>query len=84
MNLQATIERAKKEVLADIASGTVPATVDNFADLHTYVDANYYGGAFEQPDLMDPDTGHFPDWHVKFWNAVQAAVDAWLRAGRPS
>ncbi len=82
-DLQATIARAKREVLRDIAGGTVPTTVDNYGDLHTYVDANYYGGAFEQT-CMDPNTGEIPDDHWKFWNDVQNAVHEWLKAGRPS
>lgn len=71
------VERAKQEVLRDIATGRVPATVKTFAELHDYVDANYYGGAFE---------GDFDgsDKVVGFWNRVQSEVDAWLKAGRPS
>ncbi len=81
------VERAKREVLSDIASGRVPPTVATFSELHDYVDANEYGGACES----DPDTGR--GWWdgdeseriaaIDFWNRVQDAIDAWLRAGRP-
>ena len=82
------VERAKREILRDMATGHVPATVKTFAELHDHVDANYYGGAFE----VDPDTGK--GWWdsddetqredcVRFWNAVQTMCDKWLQAGRP-
>jgi hypothetical protein len=71
-----TVERAKREVRADIATGTVPATVRTFSALHDHVDANGYGGAFEVP-FEDTDE------HLAFWNAVQTAVNDWLQAGRP-
>ena len=67
--------RAMDEVLADIAAGIVPRTVASFAELHDYVDANKYGGAFEDGahDCSDSD----------YWNAVQNAVDAWIKDGMP-
>lgn len=43
-DLQATIQRMKSEILADIAAGLVPASVASFSELHDYVDANEYGG----------------------------------------
>jgi hypothetical protein len=72
--IQETIERAKAEVTRDIDRGTVPDTVASFSELHDYVDANGYGGAFEQD---------FDNEQTDFWNAVQDGVDAWLKAGRP-
>jgi hypothetical protein len=72
--LRDTIERAKREVAADVASGLVPRGVESFAELHQYVDANGYGGAFEQP-------WNDTDEHLNFWNAVQDAVDRWIKAG---
>lgn len=75
------VERAKSEVLADIAAGHVPATVATFAELHDYVDANYYGGAFEG-ELSEDDAER--DLQVAFWNRVQNAVDQWIKAGRSS
>jgi hypothetical protein len=69
----ATVERAKREVLRDIRDGHVPVGVRSFSELHDHIDANYYGGAFDVFDGSDES--------VAFWNAVQGAVDAWLRAG---
>lgn len=77
MELATVISRAKREILRDIADGTVPASVENFSQLHDHVDANGYGGAFETPfDASDE--------FAAFWNRVQNDLDAWLRAGRPS
>jgi hypothetical protein len=66
------VERGKREILADIANGTVPATVASFTQLHDYVDANYYGGAF---DKGGPST----DWDG--WNETQIRLNAWLEGG---
>lgn len=65
----------KAEILADIASGKVPATVPDFSALHDYVDANEYGGFCDE----DRRGG----WSTDDLVAVQGRVDAWLRAGRP-
>lgn len=78
--IDAAIERAKREVLEDIASGRVPDTVASFSELHDYVDANEYGGLCDagpidwlDPDEVDPlDSG----------NRVQNAVHAWIVGGR--
>jgi len=70
--LRRVVERAKAEILADVAAGTVPATCASFSELHDYTDANGYGGAFERP---------FDNNETDFWNAVQDAVDAWIKQG---
>ena len=70
--LHAVVERAKKEVLAHVAAGIVPRTCASFSQLHDYVDANGYGGAFERP---------FDNNETDFWNAVQDAVDRWIKQG---
>jgi len=70
--LRHVVERAKAEILADVASGTVPSTCASFSELHDYTDANGYGGAFERP---------FDNNETDFWNAVQDAVDAWIKQG---
>ena len=64
----AAIEQGKAEILADIASGRVPADVSTFAALHDYVDANEYGGLCEKP--IDPSFAPA--------NEIQNALDAWL------
>jgi hypothetical protein len=70
--LRPVVERAKAEILADVAAGTVPSTCASFSELHDYTDANGYGGAFERP---------FDNNETDFWNAVQDAVDAWIKQG---
>lgn len=51
----------------------VPSSVASFSELHDYVDANEYGGLCEDW-AMEGD-------YIAFGNAVQDAVDAWIRAG---
>lgn len=70
--LHRVVERAKAEILADVASGTVPRTCASFSELHDYTDANGYGGAFGRP---------FDNNETDFWNAVQTAVDGWIKQG---
>jgi hypothetical protein len=70
--LEQATERCKSEILADVAKGTVPVTCTSYRELHDYVDANGYGGAFEHD---------FYSEEADFWNAVQDAVDAWIRTG---
>lgn len=70
--LHAVVERAKREILAHVVAGIVPRTCASFSELHDYVDANGYGGAFERP---------FDNNETDFWNAVQDAVDRWIKQG---
>ena len=70
--LHRVVERAKAEILADVAAGTVPNTCASFSELHDYTDANGYGGAFDRP---------FDNNETDFWNAVQTAVDGWIKQG---
>lgn len=76
--IESAIARGKREILSDIASGRVPSTIDRFADLHDYVDANEYGGLCDEDvfPLLDDN-----DFDVA--NRVQNALDSWLVAGRP-
>lgn len=76
------VERAKREVVRDVRAGHVLVAVEGFADLHDYVDANYYGGAFE----VDADhAGAFDepmsDAVCAFWDRVQTEVDRWIKDG---
>lgn len=77
-DFEATVARVKAEVLADIEAGIVPADVGSFSQLHDFVDANCYGGAEDYPGEE-----FCTDAFCNFWNRVQNAVDAWLKAGRP-
>ncbi len=73
--IELAVHRSKEEILKDIASGRVPATVSTFAQLHDYV------GACDG-DATD-FVGDMPEEVCSFWNAVQSEVDQWLRKGRP-
>src|SRR5438874_1072359 len=44
-------EWAMGDVTVDVKAGRVPITVRSFSQLHDYVDANGYGGAFDWPCL---------------------------------
>jgi hypothetical protein len=74
--MQEAIRRAMREIRQDAAAGIVPRTVRTFSELHDHVDANGYGGAFDNWD-DERDT----DAHHGFWSAVQDAVHEWLAAG---
>lgn len=87
--LEQTVERMKREVLADVASGRVPASVASFGDLHDHVDANEYGG-FCEDELAEAMIAHFggrdadegmPDAFISFMNDAQTAIDTWIKAG---
>lgn len=70
------INKAKREILEDIASGRVPATVRTFSELHDYLDANEY----VVQGLFDSDG---PAQSYDDVNAVLGELDAWLAAGHP-
>ena len=70
--LDQAIERSKSEILKDIAEGMIPTSCASYSELHDYVDANGYGGTFEH---------EFDNEETDFWNAVQDAVDDWIKAG---
>lgn len=83
--LAKVVERGKREIQADILAGDIPATVSSFSELHNFVDANGYGGAFENnaPHRRDTDTSTDEDlqFDADFWNAAQDAMDEWIKAG---
>jgi hypothetical protein len=66
------IEQGKREILDDIAKGTVPADIATFGDLHDYVDANWYGGLFD----METEEG------MNLINPLQDALNDWIKGGR--
>lgn len=82
-DLHSTVTRVKGEILLDVAKGTVPMTCSSFSELHDYVDANGYGGAFEDAPICADDDSNIAECHANtdFWNAVQGKVDAWLKHG---
>jgi len=67
-------ERAKKEIEEDIKTKLVPSTIDRFEDLHDYVDANYYGGLFDEDYKISEN--------YEFENKLQTALNEWLLNGR--
>lgn len=71
-SVEAVVERAKREILADVRDGVVPEAVTDFANLHDYVDANGYGGAFE---------GDAPEPASDLWNEAQARLNDWIESG---
>lgn len=71
--------RMQVEILNDIRNGVVPDTVRSFSELHDYVDANGYGGAFEAWSEGCTENDAF----CRFWDRAQNACDRWLKAGRP-
>jgi hypothetical protein len=87
--LKEVVGRMKREILEDVKSGQVPATVKTFTELHDYVDANEYGGFCEDKFTdalivhfggLDENTG-MPQEMLDFINAAQDAIDVWLKEG---
>jgi hypothetical protein len=70
-----TLQIAKQQMISDVLDGSVPVTVDSFAELHRYVDANYYGNAFEHWSELEPQEA------CAYWNKVQDALDEWIKHG---
>lgn len=61
--LNTAVSRAKAEILADIANGTVPADVKCFAALHDYIDANCYAGCCDESTGTDLQG-------LELWNSI--------------
>jgi hypothetical protein len=70
-DLDRAIAQAKTEVTADVKAGRVPRSVASFSELHDHVDANEYGGL----------TDERADFDLDFANALQTAVDEWIKGG---
>jgi hypothetical protein len=77
------IARSKREILADIDTGRVPASVATFGDLHDYVDANEYGGLCDEGGAFDVGWSEDESSIDDRADEVQSAVHDWLVAGRP-
>jgi hypothetical protein len=74
---EAVVRRMKAEILHDFANGIVPHTaVENFSQLHDFVDANEYGGLCENDCPFRADS----DEHAGIINAAQEEIDQWLHA----
>lgn len=48
----------------------------SYSELHDYVDANYYGNAFEVEAMPNED------WFASFWNIMQGNIDEMLKEGK--
>lgn len=73
-DVQSLIERIKEEIIEDALDGTVPATVRDYSELHDFVDANGYGGLFDD----DCPLGVGSQEDVDVINAATDAVSGWL------
>jgi len=87
-DVTALAERMKTDILADVAKGIVPASVRSFEDLHSFVDANAYGGLCEDETfdrLVDSHRGEgeegLPQSLITLINQAQGIVDQWLVQG---
>jgi hypothetical protein len=76
-------EAMKTEVRDLIADGNVPETVQDFSDLHDYVDANMLGGSKlpEYPD-DDDEAEEWSNTAVELLNEAQTEISRWLTSGR--
>lgn len=83
------VKRMCAEIEMDMRAKRVPRSVKSFGDLHSYVDANEYGGFCEDAvaDSLiekfggrDADEG-LPQGFIDLMNACQTAVSLRLRNG---
>lgn len=87
LNVTTLTERIKADILAQVASGRVPADVPDFAALHNHVDANTLGDADMLFGEICTDSDTDAEYQVKLdaFTAIHVpaieAVDAWIRAG---
>lgn len=83
-SLAAVLNVAREEIRDDVRAGIVPYDVGGFGELHDFVDANGYGGAFEWPDdatWQDNTPGDYTESHWRFWCDVQDSLHLWIEAG---
>jgi hypothetical protein len=79
-NIAQAVEDGKREIREDIASGRFTAQqIRSFSDLHDFVDANEYGGLCEE-QFSQERFSSVEAW-VDHGNAVQGALDAWIKGG---
>jgi len=71
------IERIRAEVIEDALDGTIPSTVRDYSELHDFVDANGYGGLFD--DDCPLKAGSQADMDII--NDASDSVSGWLHRG---
>lgn len=85
--LWSVVGSMKLGIMSDIQAGIIPPTVKSFAELHSYVDANEYGGfcieefAEQLAKVFGGRSadGCMPDACIAFMNEAQNAIDAWIK-----
>lgn len=77
----AYVATARREILEDVDSGTLPRDVANFSALHDHVDANMY--ADEEIQALEALAGDDGERRTTYYALAQGRVDAWIRAGMP-
>ena len=70
-SINTLFEKAKAEIISDMEAGIIPKNIENFSDLHDYVDANCYGGLCEETYKISKD--------FKTEIALQNKLDSWLK-----
>lgn len=76
IELDQIVEQMKRDIMIDVQAERVPRDVGSFQELHYYVDANWYGGFTEDPELMPLDEDA-----LSLMAAAQVLVDRWIAAG---
>ena len=87
MTSEQLAEKMKVEILADIQAGIVPASVQNFSELHDYVDANCYGSTEALLDELDTNATSDEE-HTKaldklcdLMNPAMEIINEWFGTG---
>lgn len=79
------VETAKREILNDMASGDIPASVRSFEELNDYVDANEYVNDANREDRSLGPYGKSKGWKtqdfIDFTNGVIDELNDWLASG---
>lgn len=75
LRIDAAVARGRREIAAHIAEGHIPATIQSFREVDEHTDLNVYGGLCDEGWEWTADNSDE--------RAVQAGLDAWIRAGRP-
>lgn len=74
--LELTLCRMKFEILQDMLDGRVHGQVSDFGTLHSFVDANEYGGFCD--DNPNPFNGLTNDEQIDVMNYCQTQISEWL------